>query len=123
MKKMSREKAEFDVLAKIERERKNRNWSEYTLAKNSGIAQSTISTWYRKQLQPSVASIEKICKGLGITLSEFFEEDAPLPEESGKRRMTKMANMTEEQRELYESWARLNPSQKRALVELIKTFK
>lgn len=120
---MSREKAEFDVLAKIERERKNRNWSEYTLAKNSGIAQSTISTWYRKQLQPSVASIEKICKGLGITLSEFFEEDAPLPEESGKRRMTKMANMTEEQRELYESWARLNPSQKRALVELIKTFK
>lgn len=32
---MTREKAKFDVLAKIERERIRRNWTEYTLAKNS----------------------------------------------------------------------------------------
>ena len=109
---MTREKPKFDVLGKIERERLDRNWTEYTLAKNSGIAQSTISTWYRRQLQPSVASIEKICTGFGITLSEFFEngEDPERPA------------MTEEQKDLYKGWARLNPSQKRALLDLLRTF-
>lgn len=120
---MTREKAKFDVLAKIERERIRRNWTEYTLAKNSEIAQSTISTWYRKKLQPSIASIEKICNGLGITLSQFFEEEVPdetnenTPE--GKKAESRM---TAEQCELYEGWARLNPYQKKALVGLIKTI-
>ena len=71
---MQRDKCEFDVLKKIESERLKRNWSEYTLAQNSNLTQSTISTWYSKQLQPSIASIEKICKGLGISLSQFFSE-------------------------------------------------
>ena len=109
---MVREKAEFDVLARIERERTRRNWTEYMLAKNS--------TWYRRQLQPSIASIEKICNGLGITLSEFFEDEKFVAgEESGeswKKRMTK------EQRELYEGWERLTPSQREALIGLIKVL-
>lgn len=111
---MVREKAKFDVLGKIERERIRRDWTEYTLAKNSGIAQSTISTWYRKQLQPSIASLEKICSGFGITLSEFFCDET---DEDWEER-----TITKEQRELYENWARLNPYQKRALVSLIKTI-
>lgn len=109
---MIREKAKFDVLGKIEQERLSRNWTEYTLAKNSGIAQSTISTWYRKQLQPSIASIEKICSGLGITLSEFFEDNDSVDRQS----------MTKDQRELYEEWIRLSPVQKSALLELIKVI-
>ena len=28
-----------------------------------------------ENLQPNVASIEKICAGFGITLSQFFQED------------------------------------------------
>ena len=60
---MTREKSKFDVLKRNEQERLNRNWTEYTLAKNAGIAQSTISTWYRKQLQPSIASMRKSAKG------------------------------------------------------------
>ena len=113
---MTREKSQFDVLARIERERTRRRWTEYTLAKNSGIAQSTISTWYCRQLQPSIASIEKICRGLGITLSEFFEDDTQKP--GGEA----ADGMTADQRELYESWARLSPVQKKALVSLIKSF-
>lgn len=106
---MTREKSNFDVLGKIERERLKRNWTEYTLAKNSGIAQSTISTWYRKQLQPSITSIEKICAGFDMTLSEFFHE-----EEDGN-----LQYITEDQHTLYEGWAKLNPSQKQAIVTLI----
>jgi transcriptional regulator with XRE-family HTH domain len=109
---MAREKAKFDVLKKIDSERIKRNWTEYTLAKNYGIPQSTISTWYRKQLQPSVASIEKICAAFGISVSQFFEID----EDRGLKGMTK------DQYELYKSWAKLNSSQKKALLNLIKSM-
>ena len=66
---MEREKPTFDILGRIERERLSRGWSEYALAENSGLTQSTISTWRRRNLQPNVASLEKICSGLGISLS------------------------------------------------------
>ena len=72
---MEREKPTFDILGRIEHERLSRGWSEYALAENSGLTQSTISTWWRRNLQPNVASIEKICAGFGITLSQFFQEE------------------------------------------------
>ena len=75
---MEREKAKFDVLQRILDERTRRGWNEYTLAQKSGLTQSTISTWYRRNLQPSVASIEKICDGFGISLSQFFMEYSSL---------------------------------------------
>lgn len=107
---MERSRAEFDVLEKITQERLAREWSEYTLAKNSDIAQSTISTWYRKNLQPSVASIEKICKGLDITLAQFFSYE--------ERDNT----LTPKQLELLELWKYLNESQKNAILDMIKSF-
>ena len=96
---MEREKPNFDILGRIDRERLARGWSEYTLAENSGLTQSTLSTWRRRNLQPNVTSIEKICHGLGITLSQFFEED------------TAVYHLTEEQKSLLTIWDRLSPSQ------------
>ena len=55
---MEREKPAFDILGRIEQERLSRGWSEYALAENSGLTQSTISTWRRRNLQPNVASLE-----------------------------------------------------------------
>lgn len=107
---MERSRTEFDVLEKITRERMSRDWSEYTLAKNSGIAQSTISTWYRKKLQPSISSIEKICKGLDITLAQFFSyEDQD-------------NTLTPKQQEILDAWKHLNDSQKNAILNLIRSF-
>ena len=51
---MEREKPTFDILGRIEHERLSRGWSEYALAENSGLTQSTISTWRRRNLQPNV---------------------------------------------------------------------
>jgi transcriptional regulator with XRE-family HTH domain len=98
---MEREKPNFDILGRIDRERLARGWSEYTLAENSGLTQSTLSTWRRRNLQPNVTSIEKICHGLGITLSQFFEE---------------------EQKSLLTTWDRLSPSQRTAILDLIQAF-
>lgn len=107
---MERNKSEFNVLDKITQERLARGWSEYTLAKNSGIAQSTISTWYRKNLQPSVASIEKICRGLDITLAQFFSYENQNNE------------LTQGQQDILELWKDLNDSQKEALLNMLKSL-
>ena len=45
------------------------------LAEESGLTQSTISSWYRKNLVPSIPSLEKICQAFGITLAQFFSTD------------------------------------------------
>ena len=47
---MEREKPTFDILGRIEKERAARNWSEYALAENSGLTQSTISTIFSQML-------------------------------------------------------------------------
>ena len=109
---MQKEKSHFDVLARIDQEKKVRNWTDYALAKNSNIPQSTISSWYRKDIIPSIASIEKICDGFGMTLSEFFY----LPtDDSGDIR-------SEEELSLYRIWSRLNKKQRFVVNELLKTM-
>ncbi len=107
---MKHEKASFDVLSKIQQERIKRGWTEYTLAKNSELSQSTISSWYRKDLEPSLASLERICNGLGITLSQFFSS------------ADYSCDLTKEQIELLETWGSLSPEQRSALLQLISTF-
>lgn len=107
---MQREKSTFDILKRIDDERMKRNWSEYTLAKNADITQSTISTWYRKNLQPSVASIEKICKGFGISLSEFFNDESSC------------MYLTPQQNEILGLWSALTPIQRDSVANLLRSF-
>lgn len=65
----------MDVLEKIRLLRLERHWSEYQLSQESGIPQSTISSWYKKQVMPSLSSLKCICDAFNITLSQFFAED------------------------------------------------
>ena len=97
-----------DILKEITRLRLERNWTEYELAKKSGLAQSTISSWYRKKQIPSIQTLDKICKGLGITLSQFFGEgdDAIF--------------LTPEQRKLLDSWSALNSQQRKIVTDLLE---
>ena len=68
---MEREKPTFDILGRIEQERLSRGWSEYALAENSGLTQSTISTWRRRNLQPNVASRKSVQASALPSLSSF----------------------------------------------------
>lgn len=62
----------INVLERITALREERHWTEYQLAEQSGLTQSTISSWYRKGMLPSIPSLEKICNAFGITISQFF---------------------------------------------------
>lgn len=65
----------MDILEKITAMREERHWTEYQLAEKSGLTQSTISSWYRKNMLPTIPSLIKICDAFGVTLSQFFLED------------------------------------------------
>ena len=99
----------MDVLDKITCMREERHWSEYQLAEQSGLTQSTISSWYRKNTLPSIPSLKKICEAYGISLSQFFLESSD---------NTVLLNQM--QLELLNEISRLNNTQQIALLEFLR---
>lgn len=99
-----------DILQEITRLRLERGWTEYHLAENSGLSQSTISTWYRKVQTPTIQSLDKVCAGLGISLSQFFAEG------------TDAIILTDEQKELLNNWSALNRTQRKIVLQLLKNM-
>lgn len=86
-----------------------RGWTEYRLAKNCGLSESTIANIYRRNSVPSVATLEAICKGFGITMSQFFAD-------------TDMVELTPDMKELFDCWVCLTPSQKSAAIQMLKAM-
>ena len=62
----------MDVNKRIAELMEARGWSEYRLAKESGLSNSTIANIFRRNTIPSIPTLELICDSLGITLSQFF---------------------------------------------------
>ena len=98
----------MDILSKINKMREDRHWTEYNLAKEADLPQSTISSWYNKNMTPSISSLEKICKAFGITISQFFASESECVE------------LTKEQREMLEKWNTLNSAQKKSLLQFLE---
>lgn len=86
-----------------------RGWTEYRLAKNCGLSESTISNIYRRNTVPSIATLETICNGFGITMSQFFAE-------------SEMVELSPDLKELFDSWVCLTPSQKAAAIQMLKAM-
>ena len=63
--------------------RARRRESLYTLAEKSGVHFVTISRIEQGHLSPTVVTLEKLAKGLGITARDFF------PVERAKARRSK----------------------------------
>ena len=96
-----------DILTTIATYREERGWTEYQLAEHSGLPQSTISSWYRKNMVPTIPSLEKNCTAFGITLSQLFAEgDTPV-------------SLTESQKKLLECWSKLSEEQQAVVFALI----
>lgn len=91
---------EIDVVRRIKDLCSAYGWTVYRLAKESGITYSTLNSMLNKGTMPSIPTLSRICRGLGISLSQFFAEDKVL------------ACLTAEQHELLENWNCLSESNK-----------
>ena len=96
-----------DILGAITEYREARGWSEYQLAERSGLPQSTISSWYRKNMIPTIPSLQKICTAFGITLSQLLAEDA------------EPVCLTESQKRLLDRWNCLQEDQQAVVFAVI----
>ncbi len=65
-------KKDFDVTARIGELAKERGWTYYRLAKQSGIPQSTLCTILHSPNTPSLSTVMKLCNGMEISLAQFF---------------------------------------------------
>ncbi len=99
----------IDILKKITAQRSARNWTEYQLAVRSGLPQSTISSWYRKNMLPSISSLQKICGAFDMSMAQFFSEGS-------------LRELDSDQKELLDQWSLLTPDQKSALLGLLNSF-
>lgn len=100
----------MDAKARIKELMEERGWSEYRLAIASGLSQSTVANIFNRNTTPSVATLESICNGFGITLAQFFAEGD-------------MVELTEEQKEMFVAWSALTREQKDVLAQLILVMK
>lgn len=100
----------MNTLERIKYHMQIRGWSEYRLAKESNLSQSTIANIFRRDTLPSIPTLQIICNAFGITLSQFFSND-----ENG-------VLLTSEQIELLNNWNKLSAKKRSLLLNLIKEF-
>lgn len=77
--------------------------SRYQLSAMTGISQSALSSIAKRKTVPTVITLDKICKALGISLSDFFAyEDKSKP-----------VCITEDQKEMLRLWEMLDKEEQR----------
>ena len=98
----------MDILNRIKQLRDERGWSNYRLAKEAQISEGSLNNLFRLNNQPTIPTLEAICDGFGISLSQFFAEG------------NEAVILNAEQSEMLAIWNTLNKEQKAALLELLK---
>lgn len=101
----------MDALKRVHQLMEQRGWTEYRLAKETGLPLSTITNMFRRQTAPTIPTLEMICQGMGISLSQFFTEES------------NMVELTAEQLSMFQRWATLTKRQKELVAELIDNMK
>lgn len=99
----------MDMHARLQQLLRERGWTEYRLSRECGLAQSTIGNIFRRNTVPSIATLETICGGFGITMSQFFAE-------------AEMVELTPDMKELFDCWIYLKPTQKAAAIQMLKAM-
>ena len=99
----------MDVHKRLRQLLNERGWTEYRLSKKCGLSESTLANIFRRNTMPSITTLEAICNGFGITLSQFFAED-------------EMVELTPELKNLFDKWTSLTPEQKDAVYSMVNAF-
>ena len=101
----------IDIRARLRQLMDSRGWTSYRLAKESGLSESTVSNIFNRNYSPSVPTLEAICRGLNISLQQFFTEDVTT------------GQITEEQAALIERWNMLTSQEKQIVLDLIDSLR
>lgn len=99
----------MDIHARLRELLAEHNWTEYRLSKECGLSESTLANIFRRNTMPSLSTLEAICNGFEITLSQFFCE-------------SEMVELSPELKELFDNWVNLTTEQKQAALQIMRAF-
>ena len=99
----------MDVKARLQQLMDEREWTIYRIAKEASIPWSTVRNMFKRNTEPSVQTLECLCNGMGMTLSQFFDEDNSM-------------GLSSEQVLLLKEWSRLREKDKRLIQEMIDSL-
>lgn len=101
----------MDIKKRMTELMQERGWTEARLAKNSGLPPSTVSEILHHNTMPRLKTLESICTGLGVSMSQFFQE-----------KDSDMMIPNCEQAALLDTWTELSKNQRAALLELMQAI-
>ena len=99
----------MDVKKRLRQLMDERGWTVYKLAKEADIPPSTVQNMFKRNTDPSIYTLECICKGMGMTLCQFFDEE----NERG---------LSSEQARLLQEWSRLEAGDRELILLLLEAM-
>lgn len=101
----------MDALQRIKDLLKQYGWSVYKLSQKSGLPQSTIANMFARNNLPTIPTLEMICNGFGITMSEFFNYN------------NNSEHLTKKQMELLTKYNRITEEQQHLIISILDNLK
>ena len=99
----------MDVKARLQQLMDERDWTIYKVAKEAGIPWSTVRNMFKRNTEPSIGTLEAICKGMGISLPQFFDAE-------------NQTGLTHEQQVLICQWSKLCDNDKKLVLQLVQSL-
>ena len=97
----------MDIIAKIEKLKNERGWTDYELAQQSMVTQSTIASMKARNSPPKLETLQAICHAFGVTLAQFFLEDEQIEV------------LSEQEKILIERFRNLPSKKQKAILDLL----
>ena len=98
------------IYNKVDAIRLQKGWTIYELAKQAGVAPTTIYNWRDRCSSPTLSLLEAVCSAFEISVIDFLMDEDEL-----------MA-LTEEQQEVIRVWNTLSNEKKKSILNLMKTI-
>lgn len=97
------------VVVKLRKMMEERNWSEYRLAKEASLPQSTVANIFHRNTLPSIPTLKILCDAFGISLGEFFME-------------LQQEEITDQETSFLRDWNKLSNKQRQLIQDLMNEF-
>lgn len=97
----------MNVLERIRKLQWERDWSDYKLAQEANISQSSLATLYARNKPPKIDMLQRICGAFGLTLAQFFLEDEQIEV------------LSAQEKSILEGFRKLPPKKQKALIDLL----
>lgn len=98
----------MNVVQKIRQLQNERNWTDYRLAQEANISQSSLATLFSRQTPPKLEMLQSICNAFGLTLSQFFLENENIE------------ILSDTEKKMLQVFRKLSPKQQIALIDVFE---